>query len=594
VRLVEIRLLEGPNVYALEPTVKVEVAVGRRRSWYGQREPGRHSVVHLGAAVPRSSAPPSVRDLAAWIGRLHRDARAAEWLAAEGRAASPGRARIPVAVHRASDPGHWVVSFPWRERERAEAIAEAAFRLADLGIDLRAQPDPARPRRSRTLARSLRAIDGAGTTPPPWIRDEERRIPVVSISGTNGKSTTTRMISHILQSAGRHVGTTTSDGVLFDGQLIEAGDLTGPAGARSVLADPRVEVGVLETARGGMVLKGIGYESNEASVLTNVSSDHLDLHGIHTLPELAEVKSTVARITKADGVSVLNADDALVAAVARRLRSRVCFFSMSAGTPRVRRHVAKGRLAVVLDDGWVVELEGDARRRIVRADAIPATIRGLARHNVANALAAAGAARALGATIEQVRDGLRTFNPSAEQAPGRLNMYLVGKRLVIVDFAHNEAGVNVVMDVAEGLIGDKRARAGKAFLSMVIGTAGDRPDDTLRGIGRIAAERADQVAIKETLEYLRGRTRASMIGELLDGIGAGGGRTSDVPVYETEAGSVSGELTVEGRMAAQDQPGILIVMCHAEREAVVAAITAEGGTPVESVAAIPWASTGSR
>jgi cyanophycin synthetase len=332
-----------------------------------------------------------------------------------------------------------------------------------------------------------------------------------------------------------------------------------------------------------MVLKGIGYESNEASVLTNVSSDHLDLHGIHTLPELAEVKSTVARITKPDGVAVLNADDPLVAAVARRVRARVCFFSMSAGNRRIRRHVANGGLAMVLEDGWLTELDGGRTHRVVRADAIPATIRGLARHNVANALAAAGAARAMGATLEQVRDGLRTFRPSAEQAPGRLNMYRVGKRLVIVDFAHNEAGVNVVLDVAEGLIGNKRARAGKSFLSMVIGTAGDRPDDTLRGIGRIAAERTDQVAIKETLGYLRGRSRESTIGEMLDGVRSGGGRPTDVVVYEDEASSVRGELSAPGRLAAVDQPGILVVMCHAERDGVVAAITAAGGTPVESV-----------
>jgi len=154
---------------------------------------------------------------------------------------------------------------------------------------------------------------------------------------------------------------------------------------------------------------------------------------------------------------------------------------------------------------------------IVRVAEVPATILGLARHNVANAIAAGAAARALGATIEQVAEGLRTFQPTADQAPGRLNFYRLGERLVIVDFAHNEAGVNVVLDVAEGLVGRRDERAGRAFLTMIIGTAGDRPDDSLRGIGRIAAERADQVAIKETLRYLRGRTRESMIGEFRDG-----------------------------------------------------------------------------
>jgi cyanophycin synthetase len=585
VRLIEIRMLEGPNVYALEPTVKLEVMVGRRRTWYGQRLPGRHAVVHLGASVSERDAPLPVVTISGWVRYLHAATGAAAWLSDEGRVSSPSRARIPVALHRSSDPGHWIVAWPWRERERAEAIAEHAYRLVELGVD----PGRVRGGRrsgaggSRSLARALRAIAEADATPPPWIRDGERSVPCVSISGTNGKSTTTRMLSHILRMSGRHVGTTTSDGVLFDEQLVEAGDLTGPAGARSVFENPAVEVAVLETARGGIVLKGIGYESNEASILTNVSPDHLDLQGIHTLPELAEVKATVARITKPTGVAVLNAEDPLVAALARRVRARVCYFSLDPGNARVRWHVARGGLAVVLDADWLVELDGAKRHRIVRVGEVPATILGLARHNIANALAAGAAARALSATIEQVAEGLRTFQPTADQAPGRLNFYRLDQRLVIVDFAHNEAGVNVVMDVAEGLVGRRDERAGRAFLTIIIGTAGDRPDDSLRGIGRIAAERADQVAIKETLRYLRGRTRQSMIGEFQEGIRSGGGRLADVPVYEDEAGSVRGELTNPARLAGGGTPGVLVIMCHADREAVVATITELGGVAVSSM-----------
>ncbi len=589
-------MLEGPNVYGLEPTVKLEVVVGRRRTWYGQRLPGRHAVVHLGAPVREREAPPPVATIAGWVRYLHAATGAAGWLADEGRATSASRARISVALHRSSDPGHWIVAWPWRERERAEAIAEHAYRLVELGVDPGRVSGGHRSRAggSRSLARALRAIDEADRTPPPWIRDSVRAVPCVSISGTNGKSTTTRMLSHILRMSGRHVGTTTSDGVLFDEQLVEEGDLTGPAGARSVFENPSVEVAVLETARGGIVLKGIGYESNEASVLTNVSPDHLDLMGIHTLPELAEVKSTVARITKPDGVAVLNAEDPLVAEVARRVRARVCFFSLDPGNARVRRHVARGGLAAVLDENWLVELEGTKRRKIVRVDRVPATILGLARHNVANALAAAAAARALGATLEQVAEGLSTFQPTADQAPGRLNFYRVGERLVIVDFAHNEAGVNVVLDVAEGLVGRRDERAGRAFLTMIIGTAGDRPDDSLRGIGRIAAERADQVAIKETLRYLRGRARNSMIGEFREGIRAGGGRPAEVPVYEDEAGSVRGELTDPSRMAGGGLPGVLVIMCHADRDAVVATILELGGAPATSVEALRIGATGPR
>ena len=281
-------------------------------------------------------------------------------------------------------------------------------------------------------------------------------MPVISVSGTNGKTTTTRMISHILRRAGRHTGATTSDGVLFDDVLVEAGDLTGPYGARTVLASPDLDVAVLETARGGMMLRGVGYESNDASVLTNVSSDHMDLHGIHTLPELAEVKSVICRITRPDGVVVLNADDDLVAAVAHRVRARVWLFSMVPRSARVRRHLAGGGTAFVLDDGELVEMDTQGRRPIIAVTDVPATLGGLARHNIANALAAAAGARALGATRAQVAAGLRTFAPSAEQAPGRLNLYRRGDTTVIVDFAHNEAGVSAVLDVAAGLVGDAR------------------------------------------------------------------------------------------------------------------------------------------
>ncbi len=584
-RLVEVRLLDGPNVYRLEPTVKLEVSVGRRRTWYGSRLPTQQSIVHLGRAAKPADAPPSVRDLGAWVARLHALTGAAAWLVTEGRAASPARAHIPVMLHRTSEPGHWIVAFPWRERERAEAIASAAFRLVELDIALTARPRDARGG-SRSLGRAVAAIGDAGTTPPPWIRDADRRVPAVSISGTNGKSTTTRMITHILHAAGRHVGTTTSDGVLFDEVLVEAGDLTGPAGARAVFADPRVEVAVLETARGGIVLKGMGYESNDASVLTNVSADHLDLQGIHTLPELADVKATVTRITRPSGVVVLNAEDPLVAAMARRVKARVCLFALDPDNASVHRHLARGGLASLVIDGRITEAEGVERRPIIAVDEIPVAVFGLARHNVANALAAAAAARALGASISEVANGLGSFQPTADHAPGRLNFYAVGDRLVVVDFAHNEAGVDVVLDVAEGLVGSRRERRGRAFLSIIIGTAGDRPDDSVRGIGRIAAARADEVAIKETLHYLRGRTRESMVGEFHEGIRGAGARRRDVVVYETEALAVRGELTDPGRLASGPLPGVLVIMCHAERDDVVATILDLGGVAVSSLAAL--------
>ncbi len=215
---------------------------------------------------------------------------------------------------------------------------------------------------------------------------------------------------------------------------------------------------------------------------------------------------------------MLNADDPLVAAVARRVRANVALFTLEGdGSAVVRRHRERGGRAYLVRDG--VDRRGERRDRDRRSSTsarVPITIGGLARHNVANALAAAGGARGLGATIAQVRDGLRRLRARrAERSPGRLNLFRLGARVVIVDFAHNEAGVAAVLDVAEGIAAGAAGRA--APITAIIGTAGDRPDDTLRGIGRIAAERAQRVAIKQTLRYLRGRTAESVVGELLVG-----------------------------------------------------------------------------
>ncbi|HEX7347559.1 MAG TPA: Mur ligase family protein, partial [Candidatus Limnocylindrales bacterium] len=337
-RLVEIRMLEGPNVYRLEPVVKVELALGRRRTWYGQRDPGRHAIVRLGAAVPAREWPDPIAAIVAWVRRLRAD---------------HGEGRGGLAVHRSSDPGHWIITYPWSGEERSRLLTDAALALADRDVS------PSKTARltgaqERMLERWTEKIAAARTSPPPWIRDADRRFPAISISGTNGKSTVSRLITHILIGAGMRVGTTTSDGVLIDERMVEPGDWTGPGGAQQVLRRSDIDVAVLETARGGIVLRGMGYESNDASVLTNVSSDHLDLQGIHTLPELAEVKSTICRVTKRDGWVVLNGDDPLVAAIARRVRAHVAYFSTAPTTPAVvRRHIASGGRAYLVCDGWL-------------------------------------------------------------------------------------------------------------------------------------------------------------------------------------------------------------------------------------------------
>jgi cyanophycin synthetase len=318
-----------------------------------------------------------------------------------------------------------------------------------------------------------------------------------------------------------------------------------------------------------------------------VSGDHLDLQGLHTLPELAEVKSVITRVTKPRGAVVLNADDDLVAATGKRASAPVWLFSLKPRSARVHRHVARGGRAYVLsEDGWLVELEGDKARRLIRAADIPATVGGLARHNVANALAAAGGARALGFTIAQVRAGLGDVRNSMDLLPGRLNVFRLGNRLVIIDYAHNVAGLEVLMDTAEALIG-RRGRRG-ATLSVLIGSAGDRPDDYLRAMAAMAGSRADEVAIREGIPYLRGRTRESVIGELREGLRSAGVASTSVPVYHDEVAGVRGELTTPGRLAAitDGSPRVFVAMCHRLRDEVHDVLIGLGGQAVEDASQV--------
>ncbi len=254
-RLIEIRLLEGPNLYRLQPVVKVEVAIGRTRTWYGDRVARASCARPPRGPCPARDWPDDVASLVAWLRRLR-----TEYAEAGG----------PIAVHRSSDPGHWIVTFPWTGAERAHEIADAAVHLTERNAS------PSRSTRltgtqQRLLDRARLRIESARATPPAMITDADRRIPVISISGTNGKTTVTRLVTHILFMAGRHVGTTTSDGVLVDERVVEPGDWTGPGGAQRILARSDLDVAVLETARGGILLRGVGYQSNEASVLTNIS-----------------------------------------------------------------------------------------------------------------------------------------------------------------------------------------------------------------------------------------------------------------------------------------------------------------------------------
>jgi cyanophycin synthetase len=328
------------------------------------------------------------------------------------------------------------------------------------------------------------------------------RIPIISITGTNGKTTTTRLTAHIFKRTGKVVGYTTTDGIYIGEWLVEKGDTTGPRSAQVILRDPTVEIAVLETARGGIIRSGLGFDFCDVGVVLNVQADHLGSGDIETIEELANVKSVVAQAVCPSGYAVLNADEPLVAAMANKVKGQVAYFSLQEDNPIVRAHVQQGGLAAVYEHGYLSILKGDWTLRIERAVNIPLTLGGKVTFQIQNALAASLAGFCQGIRIEDIRLALTTFDSSAQKTPGRMNVFDMGRFHVLVDYAHNPAGFRAVSEFLQTWQGEKVG---------VIGAPGDRRNVDITELGQLAAKMFDRIYIKEDKD-LRGRA----VGEVAD------------------------------------------------------------------------------
>jgi cyanophycin synthetase len=363
------------------------------------------------------------------------------------------------------------------------------------------------------------------------------RIPILAVTGSNGKTTTARMIAHILKGMGRKVGVTSTDGIMVDGRVIRRGDMSGPRSASTVLQNPNVEVAVFEVARGGILRAGLGYDRNDVAVVLNVTGDHLGIGGINSMRQLAAVKQVVVEAVPRDGTAVLNADDPLVAAMARHCSGSVIYFSMDPSSEVIRRQASRGRRAVTIEAGhngeMIVLQHGRKSMPLVWTHLLPATFEGRARMNVQNALAAAGAAWAAGAHLHDIRQGLRTFSTSYFMAPGRLNMFELDGYRVIVDYAHNPPAVAALGEfvdlLAKPSTGGRRALVTGQRIG-VMATAGDRRDEDIVELGRIAAHHFDAIVIREDANP-RGRRRGETANLIERGVRIGmteGGPTKNV------------------------------------------------------------------
>ena len=363
------------------------------------------------------------------------------------------------------------------------------------------------------------------------------RIPIAAVTGTNGKTTTARMLAHIQKLAGQHVGLTSTDGVYIDGQRTVAGDMTGPVATRMVLSDPSVDVAVLEVARGGLLRAGMGVRHCDVGAVLNVKSDHLGLRGIGTLDQLAQVKRIVVEVAR--GTAVLNADDPLCLKMADYTQAEhVCYVTMDPTHELVGEHIKAGGRGVVLESGikgqMITIYDRGAHIPLLWTHLIPATLEGRATHNVQNAMFAAAMAFSLGLKLEDIRHGLRTFDTTFFQAPGRMNIYDEHSFKVILDYGHNPAAVEVMCDLVERL--DVTGRR-----ICVLAAPGDRRDEDIKEIGRIAAGRFERYVLRRD-DQLRGRKSDEVPNLLRDALLENGIPAEQVLVIPDEQAAVDAAL----------------------------------------------------
>jgi len=474
------------------------------------------------------------------------------WAAATGSAISAQAAEDPVerlraAIERERNPALLAL--------RAAAEARSVAFLSDdelasvgLGIGSLAWPVNALPRPDEV----------------PW--DQVRDIPVVLVTGTNGKTTTVRLLAAMVRSAGLTAGMTSTDRVEVGGEILERGDFSGPEGARRVLRDRRVELAILETARGGILRRGLAVRRADVALVTNVAADHLGEHGIGDLDSLADTKMVVTRVVGADGHAVLNADDPLLIARAGRVAGTIVWFSLDPERSPIHQRLGAEETAWVLRGGELERWSGGWKQMVSTVDDIPIAFSGAARHNVANALAALAAGSSLLLPDDALLRGLRHVRGTPEDNPGRGNLIELDNVKILLDYAHNPHGIAAVLGIAANLTARRRL--------ILLGQAGDRDDASLRDLARAAWKLSpDRVVIKELPEMLRGRQPGEVPAILEDEIrklGAGDDRIGRATT-EIEA--------VREALAWARKGDLLLLLVHTQRDDVLALLDRlrEGG-----------------
>lgn len=388
----------------------------------------------------------------------------------------------------------------------------------------------------------------------PWERVHD--VPVVLVTGTNGKTTTVRLLAAMARAAGVTAGTTSTDRVEVGGEVLERGDFSGPVGARTLLRDPRVEMAILETARGGMLRRGLAVRRADAAAVTNVAADHLGEHGVDDLEALAETKLVVAQAIGPEGRVVLNADDPLLVAGAGRIAAPVIWFSLDPESPGFQKLLERGDPAWVLHQGEIEQWHGGWKQVVARAEDLPVTFGGVARHNIANALTALALGAAVRLPQEAMVRGLRQVRSDVDDNPGRGNLFEINGVRILLDYAHNPHGIGALLGLAVNLPARRRL--------ILLGQAGDRDDGAIRELAQAVWKlQPDRVIVKELPEMLRGRQPGEVPAILEDELRRLGAKDEQI-------GRAANELeAVRQALAWAKRGDLLLLLVHTQREEVL-------------------------
>lgn len=502
-KIKKIRTIANPNIYSYKPVLVLQLELDETDEKSLFDNPGFIERLE-DLTASRNTPPQKLRE----IRTAKNDLAEAVKNVALGLTNLAGFGTVGGSVRFSGYAEIYEIAVEYASERSARFLLETAFEAVAAALKNQSFDVSARIAEVRSLAENATEKDLS------LLPDQKPKIPIVAVTGTNGKTTVARLTAHVLRQTGLNVGATTSDGILLNGEIIQRGDTTGPASARTILKNAWVDIAVLETARGGILRRGLGWDWADIAVVTNISEDHIGQDGIESVADLVNVKSLIAERVRAGGTLILNADDAESAALAKRpavreIEKKIVYFAMSEENPIIKECSEKGETVYYVRDDWICERRGAKVLRIAESSKIPITMNGTADFQIQNALAVVAVSRAIDLPPEKIADGLYAFQ-CAVHNPGRNNLYQVGAGYVLVDYGHNTDGFAAVCRMA-------RRWKGKT-VTAIIGLPGDRDNRVIEEAARVAARGFDRVIVTEEVN-LRGRAPGEMAKLLCDAIG---------------------------------------------------------------------------